>query len=92
MERKDNNLLKEKTKEQMIFDYTHFGYLLEETEQLAAEIFTDKERREIEMSCTKATVLAPRSVSPSPKEWDRPAREKGEFGTPRPRRRNYYDS
>ena len=82
MENKDN-LLKEKTREQMEFDYSHFGYLLEETEQLANEIFDEKERREIMMAASKR--IGDFSIKPP-----RPPKS-AEFGTPPERRKKWYD-
>lgn len=82
MENKDN-LLKEKTREQMEFDYSHFGYLLEETEQLANEIFDEKERREIMMAASKRigdfSIKSPR------------LQKNTEFGTSPERRKKWYD-
>ena len=84
MENKDN-LLKEKTKEQMEFDYSHFGYLLEETEQLANEIFDEKERREIMMAASKKVGAFPIKSPQRPEK-------NTEFGTPsEKRRKNWYD-
>lgn len=83
MENKDN-LLKEKTREQMEFDYSHFGYLLEETEQLANEIFDEKERREIMMA-------ASRKRGGFPTEAPQRLQKNTEFGTPPERRKKWYD-
>ena len=49
----NKNILREKTKYLVEFDINLLGYITEATEELAKEVFSDEELRNIIMSCKR---------------------------------------
>lgn len=63
----NKNILREKTKYLVEFDMNLLGYVTEATEELAKEVFSDEELRNIIMSCKRLKANQQVATAPKPK-------------------------
>ena len=78
----NKNVLREKTKYLVEFDINLLGYVTEATEELAKEVFTDEELRNIVMSCKRLKANQQVATAPKPKPIQENKNSHGGFGTP----------
>lgn len=78
----NKNILREKTKYLVEFDINLLGYVTEETEELAKEVFTDEELRNIVMSCKRLKANQQVATAQKPKTAQENKNSHGGFGTP----------
>lgn len=78
----NKNILREKTKYLVEFDINLLGYVTEATEELAKEVFSDEELRNIIMSCKRLKANQQVATAPKPKPVQENKNSHGGFGTP----------
>ena len=78
----NKNVLREKTKYLVEFDMNLLGYVTEATEELAKEVFSDEELRDIIMSCKRLKANQQVATAPKPKPIQENKNSHGGFGTP----------
>lgn len=78
----NKNILREKTKYLVEFDINLLGYVTEATEELAKEVFSDEELRNIVMSCKRLKANQQVATAPKPKPIQENKNSHGGFGTP----------
>lgn len=78
----NKNILREKTKYLVEFDINLLGYVTEATEELAREVFSDEELRNIVMSCKRLKANQQVATAPKPKPAQENKNSHGGFGTP----------
>ena len=85
----NKNILREKTKYLVEFDMNLLGYVTEATEELAKEVFSDEELRNIIMSCKRlkanqqvATAPKPKFIQDNKNSQSNYKNSHGGFGTP----------
>ena len=78
----NKNILREKTKYLIEFDINLLGYVTEATEELAKEVFSDEELRNIVMSCKRLKANQQVATAQKPKPVPDNKNSHGGFGTP----------
>ena len=78
----NKNILREKTKYLVEFDINLLGYVTEATEELAKEVFSDEELRNIIMSCKRLKANQQVATAQKPKPAQDNKNSHGGFGTP----------
>lgn len=78
----NKNILREKTKYLIEFDINLLGYVTEATEELAREVFSDEELRDIIMSCKRLKANQQVATAPKPKPTQENKNSHGGFGAP----------
>ena len=85
----NKNILREKTKYLVEFDMNLLGYVTEATEELAKEVFTNEELRNIVVACKRlkanqqvATAQKPKSIQDNKNSQSNHKNSHGGFGTP----------
>lgn len=78
----NKSILREKTRYLVEFDINLLGYITEETEELAREVFSEQELREIIMSCKRLKANQQVATAQKPKPTQENKNSHGGFGTP----------
>lgn len=78
----NKSILREKTRYLVEFDINLLGYITEETEELAKEVFSEQELREIVMSCKRLKANQQVATAQKPKPIQENKNSHGGFGTP----------
>lgn len=78
----NKSILREKTRYLVEFDINLLGYITEETEELAREVFSEQELREIIMSCKRLKANQQVATAQKPIHSKENKNSHGGFGTP----------